>query len=135
MICVDLQGSVPSNLHDKNVYAYLLSLCTTGRARAMLLGTPCRKISALRYQDDGGPGVLRDDEHANVEDQTCLHLTWTIVTLVQGDVVLWFRDLSLFVLAEDLRDPDQHRYTSQCFALWSGSEIKNSLEWNQFAAL
>ena len=27
--------------------------------------------------------------------------------LVQGDTVLWFRGLSLFILAEDLRDPDQ----------------------------
>jgi hypothetical protein len=26
VLCVDLQGPVPANLHDKNVYAYLVSL-------------------------------------------------------------------------------------------------------------
>jgi hypothetical protein len=51
VLCVDLQGNVAANLHDKNVYyAYLLSLCATGRVRAVLLGPPCRTISALRYQ-------------------------------------------------------------------------------------
>ena len=58
---VDLQGPVPANLHDKNVYAYLVSLCATGRVRAVVLGPPCRTVSSLRYQGDGGPGVLRDD--------------------------------------------------------------------------
>ena len=31
VLCVDLQGAVPANLHDKNVYAYLVSLCATGQ--------------------------------------------------------------------------------------------------------
>ena len=36
---------------------------TTGPVRAVLLGPPCRTVSSLRYQGDGGPGVLRDDEN------------------------------------------------------------------------
>ena len=63
VLCVDLQGPLPANVLDSNVFAYLLSLCATGKVRAVLLGPPCRTISALRYQQDGGPGVLRDDDH------------------------------------------------------------------------
>lgn len=67
----------------------------------MLLGPPCRTISALRYQGDDGPGVLRDDEHPYGRPD----LSPSDMDLVEGDVVLWFRGLSLFVLTEDVRDP------------------------------
>ena len=49
------QATLPANLHDRNVYGYLLALCASGRVRAIL--------GALRYQDDEGPGVLRTDEY------------------------------------------------------------------------
>ena len=97
---MDLQGPLPANVLDSNVFAYLLSLCATGKVRTVLLGPPCRTISALRYQQDGGPGVLRDDDHPygrpdlSIGDQQ----------LVENDVILWFRGLALYVLAEDVRE-------------------------------
>ena len=100
VLCVDLQGPVPANLHDRNVYAYLLSLCATGKVRAVVLGPPCRTITALRYQDDGGPGILRDDQFPYGRPD----LSPSEASLVEGDVVLWFRGLSLFILAEDIRE-------------------------------
>jgi hypothetical protein len=63
ILCVDIGGSHPANLHDKNVYGFLLALCASGRVRAIVGGPPCRTLTALRYQDDGGAGVLRNDEH------------------------------------------------------------------------
>jgi len=63
IMCVDLGASHPANLHDKNVYGFLLALCASGRVRAIIGGPPCRTLTALRHQDDGGAGVLRNDEH------------------------------------------------------------------------
>ena len=63
VLCVDVTSNTPANLHDRNVYGYLLALCASGRVRAILGGPPCRTVSALRYQDDEGPGVLRADEY------------------------------------------------------------------------
>ena len=68
-----------------------------------MLGPPCRTISTLRYQDDGGPGVLRDDAHPYGRPD----LSPSDMNLVERDVVLWFRRLSLFILAEDIREQDE----------------------------
>lgn len=62
VLCVDIDGAVPADLHNKNTFAYFLTLCASGRVKAIIGGPPCRTISALRYQNDGGPGVLRDDQ-------------------------------------------------------------------------
>ena len=59
VLCIDTTCSTPANLHDRNVFGYLLTLCASGRVRAILGGPPCRTVSALRYQQDDGPGVLR----------------------------------------------------------------------------
>ena len=61
VLCIDLQ--VAADLHDDNMYRYLLSLATSGRVKAINGGPPCRTVSALRYQDDGGRGILRTEEH------------------------------------------------------------------------
>ena len=37
-------------------------LAASGGVKALLGGPPCRTVSALRYQEDGGPGVLRSEE-------------------------------------------------------------------------
>ena len=103
VLCVDTTGLTPANLHDKNVFGYLLALCASGRVRVILAGPPCRTVSALRYQNDGGPGILRSEEHPyGVPD-----LSAGDADLVEGDVILWFRMLALYILAEDVRAPDQ----------------------------
>ena len=77
VLCVDLQAPVSADLHDDQIYLYLLSLAASGRVKAILGGPPCRTVSALRCQNDGGPGVL------------------------------FFRTLALYVLCEDVRLPQE----------------------------
>ena len=99
---MDTDSSVPASLLDKNVFAYLLSLCASGRVKALIGGPACRTISALsvRYQNDGGPGVLRDDEFT----YGLRNLSVVDHNLVLGDVMLMFRFLALHILAEDVRE-------------------------------
>ena len=59
-------------------------------------------MSALRYQDDEGPGVVRNDEHPyGLPD-----LPPKDAALVEGDTILMFRFLSLMTLCEDVRPAD-----------------------------
>ena len=103
VLCIDTCGSTPVNLHDKNVFGFLLALCASGRVKAILGGPPCRTVTALRYQNDGGPGVLRTDESPyGLPD-----LPPSDADMVLGDVVLWFRKLALYIIAEDVRPPEQ----------------------------
>ena len=103
VLCIDTSGLTPANSHDRNVFGYLLSLCASGRVKAILAGPPCRTVSALRYQNDGGPGILRTDQHPyGLPD-----LSAADAELVEGDVILWFRMLALYVLAEDVRPPEE----------------------------
>ena len=88
------------NLHDRSVFGFLLMLCATGRVRAILGEPPCRTLSALRYQGDNGPGVLRDDQHP----YGLPTLPPGDLELVQGDTILMFRFWSLFMIAEEVRD-------------------------------
>ena len=103
VLCVDLSGYVPADLHDDAVFRFLLSLAASGRVKALLAGPPCRTVSALRFQDDGGPGVLRTEEYPYGVPT----LTATEQNLVTGDSVLWFRMLALYMLCEDVRLPDE----------------------------
>ena len=103
VLCVDLSGYVPADLHDDAVFRFLLSLAASGRVKALLAGPPCRTVSALRFQDDGGPGVLRTEEYPYGVPT----LTAAEQNLVTGDSVLWFRMLALYMLCEDVRLPDE----------------------------
>ena len=66
----------------------------------MLGGPPCRTLSALRYQGDDGPGILRNDEFPyglpslNAADHE----------LVLGDTVLMFRFWAFYIMAEEVRE-------------------------------
>ena len=108
ILCVDTEGSHPANLHDKNVYGFLLALCASGRVKAILGGPPCRTVTALRYQNDGGPGVVRNDEHP----YGLPGLSPTDAALVEGDTLLMFRFLSLMTLCEDVRAADDDQPTA-----------------------
>ena len=102
VLCVDTNSAVPASLLDKNVFAYLLSICASGNVKAIIGGPPCRTISALRYQNDGGPGVVRDDEYP----YGLPNLTVADHNLVIGDVTLMFRYLALYIVAEEVRELD-----------------------------
>ena len=101
VLCVDATCSTPANLHDRYVYGYVLSFCASGRVQAILGGPPCRTVSALRYQDDDGPGILRTDEHP----YGLPTLSPADVELVLGDATLMFRFWSLLILPEEVQDP------------------------------
>jgi len=142
VICVDLLGGCKADLMDRNVYGYLLQLAASGRVRAILGGPPCRTVSALRFQQDGGPRVVRNEEWPyGVPD-----LSTTEAELVMNDVVLLFRYLSLYVVAEDVRrlnDPviqfileqpeDPARYRSaEDVAAHGYMSIFRTKEWRDF---
>ena len=142
VICVDLLGGCKADLMDRNVYGYLLQLAASGRVRAILGGPPCRTVSALRFQQDGGPRVVRNEEWPyGVPD-----LSTTEAELVMNDVVLLFRYLSLYVVAEDVRrlnDPvtqfileqpeDPARYRSaEDVAAHGYMSIFRAKEWRDF---
>ena len=96
---VDLQGGCAANLSDKHVYGYLLMLAASGRLRVLLGGPPCRTVSALRSQDDGGPGVLRSEAWP----YGLPTLSMADAEKFQNDSILFFRYLSLYVVAEEVR--------------------------------
>ena len=103
VLCVDLKSEVSADLHDDQTYLYLLSLAASGRVKAIIGGPPCRTVSALRYQDDGGPGVLRTEQHP----YGLPTLTASDLELVIGDSVLLYRMLALYVLCENVRLPQE----------------------------
>eukprot|EP00435_Cladocopium_sp_Y103_P036407 s1805_g9.t1 len=103
VLCVDTEGPIPANLHDKNIFAYLLTLCASGRVKSILAGPPCRTVSALRYQQDDGPGILRCDQYPYGRPD----LSVADAELVLGDVILWYRMLALYIVAEEVRAPEQ----------------------------
>ena len=100
VLCIDTTCSTPANLHDRNVFGYLLTLCASGRVRAILGGPPCRTVSALRYQNDDGPGVLRTEEHP----YGLPTLSPADAELVTADSVLMFRFWALLMVAEEMRE-------------------------------
>ena len=143
ILCVDTTTSTPPNLHDKDVFGFLMSLCASGGVRSLLGGPPCRTLSALRYRNDGSPGVLRTEEFP----YGTLELSIGDVELVVGDWILIFRFWSLHIMAEDFRevsmpptqffvgqpeDPARYR-NSQDVQEHKYFSIFRTREWNQFA--
>ena len=100
VLCIDTTCSTPANLHNKNIYGFLLMLCASGRVRSIIGGPPCRTISALRYQGDEGPGILRTEDHP----YGLPTLNPSDLELVVGDTILMFRFWSLMILAEEVRE-------------------------------
>ena len=99
ILCVDLGASPTANVLDDVTFAFLLSLCASGRVKAIIGGPPCRTVSALRFQDDGGPPVLRDEANPygipTISPQQA--------ELVFNDSILWFRFLLMYVMCEEVR--------------------------------
>eukprot|EP00438_Fugacium_kawagutii_P010773 Skav218289 [mRNA] locus=scaffold2035:794479:803242:+ [translate_table: standard] len=141
VLCLDLLAPTPSNMLSPHVFWYVMGLATSGRVRAILGGPPCRTVSALRYQGDEGPGILRSDEFPYGLPE----LEPRDAELVLQDTTLWARMLLAYVLCEDARmdlDPegpqtafvmeqpeDPARYRSQVdiekhhyFSMWRTAE-------------
>ena len=99
VLCIDLISNCKADLLDDKIYKYLLMLASTGKVREVLGGPPCRTVSALRFQDDGGPGIIRTESDPygvpgiSPEDQT----------LVTNDALLFLRMLFVYAICEDVR--------------------------------
>ena len=103
VLCVDLDGDVRANMLDRHVFGYLLNLACTGRVKCILGGPPCRTISALRYQQDNGPRVVRTEEFP----YGVPNMSMAEAETVMDDVTLWFRFLALYIMAEEVRQDDE----------------------------
>ena len=142
--CVDTACSTSANLHDRAVYGYLLALCASGRVSAIMGGPPCRTVSALRYQHDQGPGVLRTDAYP----YGLPTLSPADTELVMADSILMFRFWSLMIMAEEVRPEaapptqffmeqpeDPANYRSQADVQEHGYfSVFRTQEWREFAA-
>eukprot|EP00438_Fugacium_kawagutii_P028377 Skav221621 [mRNA] locus=scaffold2664:47322:51461:- [translate_table: standard] len=99
VLCVDLLAPVSSDMMSPEVFWFVMSLMMTGRVKAILAGPPCRTVSALRFQDDQGPGVVRDEQHPWGRPEN----TEKDAELVLNDSALWVKALLAYSLAEDAR--------------------------------
>ena len=141
VLCIDLEGGCRANFMDKHVYAYVLMLAASGRLRILLGGPPCRTVSALRSQDDGGPGELRSEEFPH----GLPGLSSAGMDQVHNDSILFFRYLSLYLRRFDyLKIPRRssswnnhvilmntevtriRKTTCPCFGRRSGDDSKKS---------
>eukprot|EP00435_Cladocopium_sp_Y103_P017527 s2514_g4.t1 len=99
VLCLDVLSNCKADVLDDRIYKYLLMLAASGRVREVLGGPPCRTVSALRFQNDGGPGIVRTENHPygvpnlSAEDQT----------LVTKDSLLFLRMLFVYAVCEDVR--------------------------------
>ena len=96
---MDLNATISANVLDDVTFAYLLSLCASGRVKALIGGPPCRTVLALWFQNDDGPPVLRTEEHP----YGLPSLTPQQAELVFNDSVLWFRFLLMYIMCEEVR--------------------------------
>eukprot|EP00438_Fugacium_kawagutii_P036614 Skav217824 [mRNA] locus=scaffold889:271892:280114:- [translate_table: standard] len=102
VLCVDILGDLKANVLDDATYTYLMRIAASGKLKAVIGGPPCRTISALRFQGDDGPGIIRTEQ----EPYGCSTNSPGEQELVVKDSILWFRMLALFVLAEEVRPED-----------------------------
>ena len=110
VLCVDLEASTPSNALDETTFAFLLSLCASKRVKALLGGPPCRTTSALRFQKDDGPPVLRTEDHP----YGLPSLTPQQAELVTNDSILWLRLMLMYILCEEVRPKEQAQTAFLC---------------------
>ena len=110
VLCVDLEASTPSNALDETTFAFLLSLCASKRVKALLGGPPCRTTSALRFQKDDGPPILRTEDHP----YGLPSLTPQQAELVTNDSILWLRLMLLYILCEEVRPKEQAQTAFLC---------------------
>ncbi|CAL1137062.1 unnamed protein product, partial [Cladocopium goreaui] len=110
VLCVHLEASTPSNALDETTFAFLLSLCASKRVKALLGGPPCRTTSALRFQKDDGPPILRTEDHP----YGLPSLTPQQAELVTNDSILWLRLMLMYILCEEVRPKEQAQSAFLC---------------------
>lgn len=99
VLCLDLLSTTPVNMLDPAVFWFVMGLAASGRVKVVMGGPPCRTVTALRYQEDGGPGVVRSEQHP----YGCPGISPREAELVLQDTTLWMRMLLAYALCEDAR--------------------------------
>eukprot|EP00438_Fugacium_kawagutii_P027097 Skav203917 [mRNA] locus=scaffold228:326406:331875:+ [translate_table: standard] len=108
VLCIDILDGFKADMLDEATFTYVIKLIMTGRVRAIIGGPPCRTVSALRYQQDGGPRAVRDEDHPyGLSTHTPAEQR-----MVDQDSLLWMRMLTLYILAEEIRDRALHPPTA-----------------------
>ena len=102
VLCVDLLSNCKADVVDDKIYKYLLMLASTGKVREVLGGPPCRTVSALRFQNHGGPGIFR----AEADPYGAPGITAEDQALVTKDALLFLRMLFFYAICEDVRQPE-----------------------------
>eukprot|EP00438_Fugacium_kawagutii_P021543 Skav211544 [mRNA] locus=scaffold5431:11157:19385:- [translate_table: standard] len=108
VLCIDILDGFKADMLDDATFTYVIKLVMTGRVRAIIGGPPCRTVSALRYQQDGGPRAVRNEEQPYGLSSN----TPAEQRMVDQDSLLWMRMLALYVLAEEIRDGTTHPPTA-----------------------
>ena len=86
------------NVHDRDTWAYVWSLASSGRVIAVIGGPPCRTVSRMLEQQPGPPRLRsRDDRERFGYD----HLSVAQQQKADGDTALFLKQLGLYMHAEE----------------------------------
>ena len=99
VINLDIVNGGQFDLHHPQVWAYLAELCRRGRVCAVIGGPPCRSVSRLRHNPPG-PRPLQD---RNDGRWGLPGLTSWEAELANGDVALVFKQIALWILADEFK--------------------------------
>ena len=89
------------NVHDRDTWAYVWGLVSSGRVIAVIGGPPCRTVSRMLEQQPGPPRLRsRDDRERFGYDQ----LSVAQQQKADGDTALFLKQLGLYIHAEESWD-------------------------------
>ena len=89
------------NVHDRDTWAYVWGLVSSGRVIAVIGGPPCRTVSRMLEQQPGPPRLRsRDDRERFGYD----HLSIAQQQKADGDTALFLKQLGLYMHAEESWD-------------------------------
>ena len=96
VVCLDILGG-QDLLNNGSLAGWIEELARSGKVKLWLAGPPCRTVSALRNDQDGGPPVLRGRTEERFGLSTLLPRQQDYV---DGDTTLWLRTLWWMLLAK-----------------------------------
>ena len=102
VLCVDLNATISANVLDDVTFAYLLSLCASGRVKALI-----DTLHAERCQRFGFKMMM---DHLCCEQKNIL-MDFLLVPqqaeLVFNDSVLWFTFLLMYIMCAEVRHEEE----------------------------
>ena len=102
-LTVDPKENPKQDLHNPEIWAYLMYLVRTKRVVGIIGGPPCRSVSRLRHNPPGPRPVRGRGEHRF----GLQNLTDSEKTLVNGDSALLLKQLALYQTAVESQTPGE----------------------------